>query len=91
MSLIPIPPYPEYSGKPFKDDISIEPIELETLEPGEIIMGEPPSPKLIFPDEAVFKDEVQVDGMDLKEVIDFLLEEIDLLNKRIKSLETKRS
>ena len=51
------------------------------------MMGKSIIPKLIFPDEVVFKDEVQVDDMDLKEVIEFLLDEIDLLNKRIKELE----
>ena len=36
----------------------------------------------IFPDA-----NYEVDGMDMKEVIEFLMEEIDSLNKRVKELE----
>ena len=75
------------------------PIDLDAIGPGRLIRGGPsgPHPKwgplvpseggLIVPSEGG----LIVDGMDMKEVIEFLLGEIDSLNKRVKSLETKRS
>ena len=41
--------------------------------------------------ESPLTHKIQIDGMDLQEVIEFLIDEIDSLNKRVKSLETKRS